>query len=404
MGLRDWLAERRERTAARRDRVEFSIAMEKGDYEGAVEIANGGNIDENLVREAGEKAKIVQYLQNGSEDLLAEKLDKIIEEILSDSPDGELEISEGLVWRAQIRKHLDSGNVSGAVDLASRIGDGEIQSQVYRIIAAFIAEDKPSEAQKIIMNIKNSEYREEELRNLCFSRAILGDFATAYEIMKVMQPIGPGELSYKLGELVKGNLFKAIISESPERDFIKVLEFVEKYQSKPEEAPSNVYDSKIEKQIPLTLLQCSLGQYSEAVDMLESIPVYSMENGMQFQRGLYFTFATSIAYAGKLDKALQLLSGYSQAPLIKEKGYLLSHFPCQIKHIKDVAKEADKAELDNLNLESAGSALGMLTLELAILGNFDNAVEIVALLQNSELRQITMRHLIDFIYISAVTK
>ncbi len=393
MGLRNWIV-------TRLDRSRFTAAMSAGDFEGATEIANRSDIDKNLAQEAQEKAGIAQSLQNGSGDQLADRLYDNIEKVIdtSTSFDADKKLWAGLVFRAQVRKLVQSGDNTAAIELAARIGDMEIQSQTFRCIAATIAAEKPEEARSLIMCMKNRGYRQEELRNLCFSRVALRDFTTAQAIVKGLRTKAQEELSYNIGELAKKNLFNGITSDPPILVWGELVEFVEKFHSHPEEARWEVYRLKIESQIPLALLACSLDQYEEAVTALESIPVHSAMH-VQFQRGLYATFSTSLAYAGKRDQALKLLSGCTGPPLFTAKGHLLAHFPYDLKHIQNFAIETDDTLLDDRELESRGSLIGLLAIELVAIGQFNNAKAIVSSLQNSGLRRVVIRYIVDFIYV-----
>ncbi len=388
-----------DKISAGRDRSRFEALVNAGLYEDAVVIAERGNVEPDRVAVAREKLAIADAIRNcAAGNLAAEvqgKIDTLFERALEGT--GTFSTSQSLALRARVRTLLRNNQIDQAVDLAAHIPDREVQAQAFRCIAGAVAPEHPADAITMIAAMPNMRYRQEELRNLCFSRLILRDFKTAHDIAAGLPEKAESELSYRLRQAAHINLVKLIFNDPPKAEWHEVVGFIEKYHTRPDEATEVAEHPSDEFQLPMALLYCVIGRIEAAAERLNRFPLLSMEHG-RMQRGLFGTVAMSLAYAGRGDQARQFLAGYSGPLLFEAEAHLMGHFAFPMHAYREFAARVDQGKIPEHSLGDCGSTLGLLALELVAMNEPNEASAMVAALSDKEIRRVTVGQTVDFVH------
>ncbi len=383
----------------RRDRSRIEVLLNAGLYEEAVAIADRGNVDSDLARIAREKLKIAEAVRNGAAGSLAVRIQDrttaLVERMLAGGPPPTG--WELLAARARVRSLLYDRKAAVALDLAVRIADPEVRAQALRCVAVAVAEEQPSEARSVINSMANLHYRMEELRNLCFSRLILRDFTTAHQIAEDLPPTTEGELAFRVSNAVQLHLIKAILGQPPRAEWKEIVDFVEKYHSRPDAVRDDVRNPEIEAQVPLALLHCIAGRIDLAAAVMQETPLLSMEHG-RLQQGRFGTLAMSLAYAGRREQALQLLALYTGPMLFPAEAHLLGHALFPMHAYREFAARADHGKIGEDYLTDCGSMVGLLAVDVLAMEAAGEAGAMIMALTNPEIRRVAVAQVVDFVH------
>jgi len=383
----------------RRDRSRIEVLLDAGLYEEAVAIADRGNVDSDLARIAREKLKIAETIRRGAAGSFAvrirDKTTALVDRMLAGGPPPTG--WELLAVRARVRSLLYDRKATDALDVAIRIADQEEQAQALRCVAVSVAEAQPSEARSVIGGMANLRYRVEELRCLCFSRLVLRDFTTAHQIAEDLPPTTEGELAAGMSQAVQLHLVKALPAQPPRAEWKEIVDFVEKYHSRPDAVQDDVRKPEAEAQVQLALLDCIAGRIDSAAAALQQTPLLSMEHG-RMQQGRFGTLAMSLAYAGRREQALQLLTLYEGPMLFPAEAHLLGHAPFPMHAYREFAARADRGKISEDYFTDCGSMIGRLAVEVLVMDAAGETGAMVAALTNPEIRRAAVVQVVDFVH------
>lgn len=290
-------------------------ALLVGDYDLAKALGRSETISEELKEQILLQTELYRSLTQGEAQNAS--LDRVVAMMVA-LPEGISQENRALLMLGRVAAALENHETGHAHELSLEIPGKEIRSQALRKIGCHlaVARTDPERSVAVLREIPIAAYAQEELRNLFLSRLLTADFDFARNMFETM----PQQLR---------------------AGFRRQLEFIETHYRDPVSAHQNAWRLGHEDDQAMSLAIIAGIQKDDA-----GMIAYTRQATANMYVGLHQTFATSLAYAGRLSRAVDLLEGIRSlpGPFHVCLGHLGFNFPSDLPGSASLRKELFSAE------------------------------------------------------------
>lgn len=349
---------------------QFERSLKKGRYKEALTRYDASDIPSYLKSEAQYKQDIYEAISSGS---LSHQFQKIFaevanalqrQEVITSLPD----LEQDAVRLADVATTLKNGTLEYALGKALKIKNKEARSQGLRKVAGHMADQEQAvdKIVSVITSIPVAAYANEELRNLLVSKLLRKEFSTARQI-----------LPYMTHEIRRG--------------LRPQIDFIERNHHNLKEARKNARDLIHPDDIALTmaLIAGAKGEYNRMAQYTRSVSIDLLV-------GTHATYSSSLAYAGKLLEAINLLENIQENghEYFLRLGNLALTFPINEKQALILLKTFAAAE----HYEGALSYWYHYILEHLVNQDVKGACNAIRAISNNNLRKALAGLMAEFAY------